>query len=103
MLRSRFSNTGQCSAIACPGLVIGLSLCVNTISGCASMSEDEQFRQEMEVERMAEWEQACHRSGGVVWSEDARKPIRKCVSKRAAQQSLARLSMPSWESGRIRK
>jgi hypothetical protein len=62
------------------------------------MSEDEQFRQEMEVERMAEWEQACHRSGGVVWSEDARN-----VSKRAAQQSLARLSMPSWESGRIRK
>ena len=100
MLSTRFgsnaslvvSSTGKYLTTACLWLVIGMSMIASPLSGCASMSEDQKVRRETQVERLAEWEQACRRSGGVVWSKDGRNPTKTCVSKKSAQQSLARLT-----------
>ncbi len=67
--------------------------------GCASMSEDHKFAKEMQAERLAEWEQGCHRSGGVVWTEDGRDRTKKCVSKEDTQDILARIATSSQVPG----
>ena len=67
--------------------------------GCASMSEDHKFAKEMQAERLAEWEQGCHSSGGVVWTEDGKDRTKKCVSKKDTQEILGRIAVSSQVPG----
>jgi hypothetical protein len=63
------------------------------------MSEDQKFDKAIKAERLAEWEEACRRGGGVVWSTDGRDRTKKCVSKKAARKTLARIATPGLMSG----
>ncbi len=63
------------------------------------MSEDYNFAKEMEAEQLAEWEQGCHRGGGVVWTKDGRDRTKKCVSRKDTQEILARIATSSRMSG----
>lgn len=76
-------------------LIFGLSAVVSSVGGCVSNPDIDNYAGELnriEAERLATWEQACNRGAGVVWTKDDKNRSKRCISREATQESLARIA-----------